>query len=191
MGALVTAVAVSQGYLLLQNSRLRDRVTAQDSVARQVRLMKTNADRALYEASMMGRCRPLLDGTLAQPRPLDVAIYFSLERDCMSCVTGLVKQWNEALAGPHGGALRVRGYTAIDGAVARKTVAGLNAAFPIDDVDNLHDVLKTAGVNVSPVVFVSDSATGRILLTDAPLASEKSDGSVVTRVQALLTPCTR
>ena len=189
IGALVAAVVVSQGFLMLQNKKLRDRVTAQDSVKQQVSLLRTRADRTIYAASMFGRCRPLPGETLQQPRALDVAIYFSIDHDCIACVTDLVDQWNDALKTQHGGALRVRGYTQIDGSVSRQNVADLKAAFPITHVDHLRDTLANAGVNVSPVVFVSDAATGRILLTDAPLASEKSDGSFVQRVQALLTPC--
>ncbi len=189
VGALAAAVVVSQAFLLLQNVHLRRRVTAQDSVARQAKLLRTSADRTLYEASMFGRCRPLAGGLAAQPRTLDVAMYFSLDRDCMACVADLVHQWNDALKAPQAASLRVHGYTEIDGLRARQTVADLKAAFPITHVDGLHDTLATAGVNVSPVVFVSDPATGRILLTDAPLAAEPSDGSIVKRVQALLTPC--
>lgn len=188
-GALAAAVVVSQGVLLLQNRRLRERVDAQESVTNQVRQLRTQADRTLYAASMIGRCRPLPGEILQQPRALDVAIYFSIDHDCMSCVVDLVNQWNDAIAAQTGGALRVRGYTEIDGTMARQAVADLKAAFPITHVDRLKRTLAAAGVTVSPVVFVSDPATGRILLTDAPLASEKSDGSIVKRVQALLTPC--
>jgi hypothetical protein len=191
LGALVVGVLGSQAVLFRQNLQLRNRVTAQDSVSQQVRMLRTKADRTIYEASMMGRCRPLLDGILAQPRTLDVSLYFSLEHDCMSCVTDLVNQWNDALKGPQASSFRVHGYTEIDGAAARKTIdRDLKPAFPVSHVEHLHDVLATAGVKVSPVVFVSDAATGRILLTHAPLASEKSDGAIVKRVQALLTPCT-
>ncbi|HEX6085942.1 MAG TPA: hypothetical protein VF266_15525 [Thermoanaerobaculia bacterium] len=189
IGALVAAIVASQGFLMLQNKKLRDRVSAQDSVKAQVNLLRTKADRTIYSASMFGRCRPLAGETLQQPRALDVAIYFSIDHDCISCITDLVNQWNGALKSEHGAALRVHGYTQIDGAVSRQNVADLKAAFPITHVGELKTTLANAGVTVSPVVFVSDAATGRILLTDAPLASEKSDGSFVKRVQALLTPC--
>ena len=48
---------------------------------------------------------------------------------------------------------------------------------------------RTDWINGCTRVFVTDAATGRILFTREPLASEKGDRSFVDRLRLLLTPC--
>ena len=192
IAALVVAVAGSQVYVTLQNRQLRQRVNAANAVSSQMNFLRTQSDRTLFEASMTGRCRPFFDGAAAAApaRPLDVAIYFSLNRDCMSCVEDVVKQWNAAMKSPTAKGFTVRGYTDIDGTSAQTTIdRDLKPSFPVTDVDDLEQKLSAAGINSTPVVFVSEPGTGRVLLTYAPQVGEKGDRSLVERLHAVLTPC--
>ncbi len=192
IAALVVAVAASQVYVTIQNRRLRQRVNAAGAVTTRMNFLKTQTDRTLFEASMTGRCRPFFDGAAAvtPAKPLDVGIYFSMSRDCMSCIEDVVGQWNAALKSPTAKGFTVRGYTDIDGTSAQTTIdRDLKPSFPVTDVDDIEQKLAAAGINSTPVVFVSEPGTGRVLLTYAPLVGEKGDRSLVERLHAVLTPC--
>jgi hypothetical protein len=189
--ALCVGVAGSQVYVMRQNWQLRQRVSAANAVSGKMSYLRSQGERTLFETSMSGRCRPFFDLASASPaRPLDVSIYFSLNRDCMSCVEDTVGQWNAALRSPTSKGFTVRGYTDIDGARAQTTIdRDLKPAFSITHVEHIEEKLATAGINTTPVVFVSDPSTGRILLTYAPLVGQKGDRSLVERLHAMITPC--
>jgi hypothetical protein len=191
LGVLAAAVVASELYVVKQNGQLRQQINAESAVDRQVKYLRTKTDRTLYEATMQGRCQPFFN--VAGPRaarPLSVAIYFSLEHDCLSCVQGLVSQWNEELKGAQGKAFTVTGYTEVDGAQDEKILTrDLRPSFPVVRVEHIEQKLAATGLTFTPVVLVTDPATGRILLTYAPLATEKGDHSLPERLEALLTPC--
>jgi hypothetical protein len=189
--ALCLLVAGSEIFVVRQNLQLRQRVSAANAISGKMNYLRSKGEQTLYEASMAGRCRPFFDPAAAAPgRPLDVAIYFSLNRDCMSCIEDVIGQWNAALKSPTAHNFTVHGYTDIDGTRAQRALdRDLKPAFPITDVEHIEDKLAAAGVNSTPVVFVSDPATGRILLTSAPLVGERGDRSLVERLHAVITPC--
>lgn len=140
--------------------------------------------RRAAEAALIGKCRPYFDAVRAMPaRPLDVSIYFSLQEDCPSCVEAVIRQWN------HAPGFTVKGYTRVDGTFEEKMLAGFEPAFPIVRVEGMRQTLDAAGLTFTPAIVVSDPATGRILLTHAPLVSEKSDATVTKRLQLLAAPC--
>ena len=188
--ALCLVVAGSEVYVAGQNWQLRKRVTAADSVTKRMNFLRTQTERTLFEASMTGRCRPLFDtAATPAPRPLEVDIYFSLTRDCMSCVEDVVGQWNEALKNAPN-TFTVRGFTDIDGTRAQTAIdRDVKPAFPITSIPDIEQKLAMAGINSTPVVFVSEPATGRILLTYAPIIGQRGDRSLVERVRNVLTPC--
>jgi hypothetical protein len=188
---LALAVGASEVILLRQNAQLKRQV-AIDRVA--ARKTASVADRSLYEASLMGRCQPLYETakTAATPtpaRPLAVSLYFSLDGDCTSCVEDLVSQWNGVVQRTPGAALAVQGYTEIDGTMARRKLEGFRPAFPVANVEHLGQKLSAMGVKSTPVVFVSDPASGRILFTSSVPPGEKSDPAVAQRIEALAKPC--
>ncbi|HYK03520.1 MAG TPA: hypothetical protein VE974_17315 [Thermoanaerobaculia bacterium] len=190
--ALCVAVAASQIYVMQQNHDLKQRVANQSSVTGATKFASTKSDRTAFEASMTGRCEPSWTrGQAPSPtRPLDVSIYFSLNRDCMSCIEDVVGQWNGVMRNEMAKSLVVRGYTDIDGTRAKTTLErDLKPAFPVTDVDEVEQKLAAAGVTTTPVVFVSEPSTGRVLMTYAPLVGEKGDRSLVERLAAVLTPC--
>jgi hypothetical protein len=192
LGALVVAVAASQVVVIRQNLQLRRRVAAASMVATRATAPPPADERRRFEEGMDGRCRPFSApaNEAGTTRQLDAAVYFSIDHDCMSCVTDVVKQWNELLNGPYGKSLTVHGYTTIDGALAQKLLdQELKPAFPVTHVDGLEEKLAAVGAKYTPVVFVSDPATGRVLFTRAPLPNENGDRSIVLGVQALMTPC--
>jgi hypothetical protein len=189
--ALCLIVAASEIFVVRQNWQLRQRVSAANAVSSKINYLRSKSEQTLYEASMTGRCRPFFDSAAAAPgRPLDVAIYFSLHRDCMSCVEDVVGQWNAALKSPTAKGFNVRGYTDIDGTRAQRTIdRDLKPAFPVTSIEHIEDKLAAAGITSTPVVFVSDPATGRILLSSAPLVGERGDRSLIERLHAVITPC--
>ncbi|HEX9986817.1 MAG TPA: hypothetical protein VGF69_26410 [Thermoanaerobaculia bacterium] len=193
LGALIVAVAASQVVVMRQNLQLRRRVAAASMIAtRTAAAPPPGEERRRFEEGMDGRCRPFSApaNDAAANRQLDATIYFSIDHDCMSCVTDVVNQWNELVKGPYGKSLKVHGYTTVDGALAQKMLdQKLKPAFPVTHVDGLEEKLAAVGARYTPVVFVSDPATGRVLFTRAPLPNENGDRSIVLGVQALMTPC--
>jgi hypothetical protein len=191
IGVMVAAVIASELYVVKQNGQLRQQINAESAVDRQVKYLRTKTDRTLYEATMQGRCQPFFNASGPRAaRPLNVAIYFSLERDCLSCVHGLIDQWNDELRSRQGKGFTVTGYTEVDGAQDEKILTrDLRPSFPVMRVEHIEQKLAATGLTFTPVVLVTDPATGRILLTYAPLATEKGDRSLSERLQALLTPC--
>ena len=192
IGALVVAVVVSEWFVLRQNAQLRTRMAAESALDRKMKYLGTKTNRTLFEASMFGRCRPFNEPAKApsDARPFTVSLYFSLDHDCLSCVQEMINQWNGMLKNPQGRQFRVTGYTEVDGTQDETILTReLKPAFPIVRIDHIEQKLKTMGVMVTPVVFVSDGATDRIILTSAPLPTEKSDRSLLQRLQLLLTPC--
>jgi len=189
IGAVVL-VAGSQVWLAQQNRTLKQRIVTQQAQAADMKYLRNRSERTLYEASMQGRCQPFFASARAEPaKRYNVALYFSLERDCMSCVTDIVHQWNDVVRAGNN-AFDVHGYTRIDGTLKRQLLEKeLQPAFPITNVDDLEAKLTSLGVTYSPVVFVSDAATGRILFTHAPLATEKTDRALVEKVLAIAKPC--
>src|SRR5436305_10581231 len=96
--ALCLLVVGSEIFVVRQNLQLRQRVDAANAIGSKMSYLRSKSERTLYEASMAGRCRPFFDPAAAAPRrPLDVAVYFSLNRDCMSCIEDVIGQWNAAL----------------------------------------------------------------------------------------------
>jgi len=187
------AVVASEIFVVRQNRVLRARVASADAAARQMSFLRTQGDRTVYESSMTGKCPPFNDARSGEPSagPLQVSIYFSLKRDCMSCVEDVVGQWNTALRNPIAKSLNVRGFTEIDGTRAQTVLdRDLEPAFPITHVPDIEDKLAAAGVPTTPVVFVSHPTTGRILLTYAPRVGEKGDPSLIERLHNVLAPCT-
>ena len=193
IAALCLAVVASEVVVVRQNRQLRQHVAAADTSVKQMNFLRTQSDRTLFESSMTGRCTPFAGGrTAAAPTtPLEVSIYFSLERDCMSCVEDVVSQWNGALRNPIAKSLVVKGYTEIDGTRAQTLLdRDLKPAFPITNVPDIEQKLATSGIPTTPVVFVSDPTTGRILMTYAPRVGEKGDRSLLERLHNVVTPCT-
>ena len=187
---LLVAVAASEVYVMRQNRQLRRRVNAADAVTNRMNFLRSKNERTLFEASMSGHCRPFFEGASAPPRPLEVDLYFSLDRDCMSCIEDVVNQWNAALKSPNAKSFTVRGFTEIDGTRAQTAIdRDLKPAFPITNVPDIVQKLSAAGISSTPVAFVSDPSTGRILMAYAPLVGEKGDRSLVERLEAALTPC--
>ncbi|HEX2834708.1 MAG TPA: hypothetical protein VHW00_16975 [Thermoanaerobaculia bacterium] len=187
IGALVL-VAGSQVYLAQQNRALKQRVVSQSAAVAAVADAHKPPDRSAYEASMQGQCQPFFETAAPKNgKRYDVSIYFSLERDCMSCVTDVVRQWN-SMTGQ--AAIDVHGYTRVDGTRARAVLEQeLRPLFPVTEIDDLEVKLKAMGVQYTPVVFVSDAATGRILFTHAPLPSQLGDRRVLEKLQTLIQPC--
>lgn len=192
IAALCVAVIASEIVVIRQNRQLRQHVVAVDASAKQLNFLRSQSDRTLFESSMTGRCTPFAGdrSASASTAPLEVSIYFSLERDCMSCVEDVVGQWNGALRNPIAKSLVVKGYTEIDGTRARTLLdRDLKPAFPITNVPDIEQKLATSGIPTTPVVFVSDPTTGRILMTYAPRVGEKGDRSLLERLHNVLTPC--
>jgi len=189
---LALAVGASEMVLLRQNALLKRRVAIDHIAARKT---ASAADRSLYEASLVGRCQPLYEtaktaATPAPARPLAVSLYFSIDTDCTSCVEDLISQWNGVVKRTPGAALAVQGYTEIDGTVSRRKLEEeLRPAFPVANVESLHQKLAAMGVKSTPVVFVSDPASGRILFTSSLAPGEKSDPAIAQRIEALAKPC--
>lgn len=194
-GALMVAVIGSEVVVMRQNAQLRQRVKAQSAVEHRVGLLRTKTDRVLYEASMLGHCQPFYTvasngAPAAQSRRLDVSVYFSLQHDCLACVEELIRQWNAVATAPNRLPVAITGYTQVDDKQDETILTrDLKPLFPVVRVSHLDQTLSATGVAFTPVVFVSDAATGRILLTYTPLATEKGDHSLVDRLQALATPC--
>lgn len=188
--ALLVGLAVAIGATLLvrQNLHLKQQLDRQVATAASARTASESArettERRRAEAALTGKCRPYFDAASGIPaRPLDVSIYFSLQQDCPSCIRELIRQWNRAPG------FTVRGYTRIDGTFEEKMLAEFAPAFPVVRVERMQETLAAAGLTFTPAVVVSDPATGRILLTHAPLIPEKSDTTVAKRLQALAVPC--
>jgi hypothetical protein len=182
IGALVL-VAGTQVYLAQQNRALKQRVVAQSIVPAPKPL-----DRSAFEASMQGECQPFFEAAKpANEMRYRVAIYFSLERDCMSCVTDVVSQWNSVAQND---AFDVHGYTVIDGTRQRAVLEQeLRPVFPVTEVPDLEAKLASMGVKHTPVVFVSDATTGRILFTHAPVPTKLGDRTVIDKLHTMLKPC--
>ncbi|MEA2488364.1 MAG: hypothetical protein QOH21_156 [Acidobacteriota bacterium] len=191
MAALCVAVVGSEMWVLRENRDLKQRIESKNRPAPSAMVLGATADRTRYEASMLGRCQPFYAAAGSRAaRALDVSIYFSLDHDCLSCVSGLVEQWNREVQGPHASRFHVTGYTEVDGTYSEQILTQqLKPAFPIVRVEHISQKLETMGVTFTPVVFVSDPATGRILLTHAPLPAEKGNTAIVERLQKLITPC--
>jgi hypothetical protein len=190
LAVLCAALVGSELWVVRENRALQQRIRAATTAGPRVNYLGTKGDRTRYAAGMFGRCRPFYTAAAQAPaRTLNVSIYFSLQNDCMSCVQGLVQQWNGELQRAHGAKLEVTGYTEVDGTYEEKQLQDLKPAFPVVRVEGLKQKLATMGVTFTPVVFVTDPATGRILLTHAPLPEEKSNRAIVEALQALLTPC--
>jgi hypothetical protein len=184
---LIVATVASEIVLLNQNRALKKRMAATQALASDLRGLHMRTDRGAYEAALLGRCRPFAaPATAAQP--LDVAIYFSLDRDCSSCIEETITVWNEAAKGLPAN-VTLRGYTEIDGTNMQKALDALKPAFPVTSISHLARQLQEAGVTNTPVVVVSDPASGRILMTHAPVSWEKNDRAFVERVRAAATPC--
>lgn len=189
---LALAVGASEVILLRQNARLKRQVASDRAAARKTAAV---ADRSLYEASLMGRCQPHYEtaktpATPTPARPLAVSLYFSIDGDCTSCVEDLVNQWNGVVKRTAGAALTVQGYTKIDGTVSRRKLEeDFRPAFPVANVENLGQKLTAMGVKSTPVIFVSDPASGRILFTASVPPGEKSDPAIAQRIEALAKPC--
>lgn len=191
IGACVL-VAGSEVYLAQQNRALRQRVAAQSAMSADMKYLRSRTDRTLYEAAMQGRCQPFFEASAKESpaRRYRVAIYFSLDHDCMSCVTDVVHQWNDVMRTKSGAAFDIHGYTKIDGTRNRAVLEQeLRPAFPVTHIADLETKLKAMGMKYSPVVFVTDAATGRILFTHAPLATEKGDRTLIEKLQAITQPC--
>ena len=186
--ALIVAVAASEVVLLRQNRRLQTRMAAVQSMSGDLRNLRMRTDRAAFEAALLGRCRPFGEPAQTAARPLDVAIYFSIDHDCSSCVEETIAVWNEAVKGLPAN-VTVRGYTEIDGTNMQKALDEMKPAFPVTSIPHLSRQLQEAGVGHTPVVVVSDPTSGRILMTHAPVSWEKNDRAFVERVRATATPC--
>lgn len=180
---LLAALAAREIYVARENRQLKQRIAALATER------STKSERGQYEAGLIGRCRPFHEGAKEQrARLLDVSIYFSLDRDCLSCVKELVDQWNGTMKA--GLPLAVTGYTSVDGTQDEHILTEmLKPEFPVVRVDQIEKKLPAMGVTETPVVLVTDATTGRILFTHAPLPSNKGDRSFVDRVRALATPC--
>jgi hypothetical protein len=180
---LVMAVLGSEVFLLRQNRALRSAVQTEAAGARTLRTS------VAAEAALVGRCQPMLTALNATTAPrYDVTIYFSLERDCLSCVRDVVSQVNEALRAPGATAFRVHGYTNIDGVTKQQFLdRELAPAFPVTHVDHIEEQLAAKHVDGTPVAYVSDAATGRVLFTYAGTTNSKRP--FVKRLQAIATPC--
>jgi len=177
------ALVAATGALLLhrRNLQLQQELSAVRTASESAR---ETTERRRAEAALAGKCRPYFDAASKVPvRPLDVSIYFSLQQDCPSCIESVIRQWN------HARGFSVKGYTRVDGTFEEKMLAGFEPAFPIVRVERLRETLDAAGLTFTPAIVVSDPATGRILLTHAPLISEKSDTTVTKRLQSLSAPC--
>lgn len=185
--ALVVAVLASEVMLLRQNRQLRMQAAIEHTTNTDLRNRK---DRAVYEATLLARCRPFGTPVATAPRPLDVSIYFAVDRDCFSCIEKTVDVWNEAIK-TLPPSVTVRGYTKIDGTLMQKSVDGLKAAFPVTNVPHATRELSALGVTNTPVVLVSDPATGRVLMTHAPVTWQDDDRAFAERVRAAATPCGR
>lgn len=72
---------------------------------------------------------------------------------------------------------------------ARRAPRSFRPAFPVANVENLGQKLTAMGVKSTPVVFVSDPASGRILFTSSVPPGEKSDPAIAQRIEALAKPC--
>ncbi|HEX7154903.1 MAG TPA: hypothetical protein VF618_25710 [Thermoanaerobaculia bacterium] len=186
VAALVVAVIGSEVVLLRQNRALKKRVAAAQTLSVDVKNLRMQTDRNAYQAALLGQCQPFGSGT-ATARPLDVSIYFSVDRDCGSCLAETVTVWNEALH-TLPSTVTVRGYTEVDGTEAQKAVDALRVAFPLTVVPQFRRKLEAIGVTHTPVVVVSD-VTGRILMTHAAVTWEKNDRQFVERVRAAATAC--
>jgi hypothetical protein len=182
---LVIAVLASEVVLLRQNRQLRQNEAAARMGSSDLR---KRTDRAAYEATLLARCRPFGTASAATPRALDVSIYFAVDRDCFSCIEKTVTLWSGAVQTLPAG-VTVRGYTEIDGTLMQKTVDDLKAAFPVTNVPGFARKVGELGVTNTPVVLVSDPATGRVLMTHAPVTWKDDDRAFVERVRAAATPC--
>lgn len=188
VAVLIVATVASEIVLLGQNRALKQRVRAVQSMSSDLRDLRMRTDRGAYEVALLGRCRPFAVPARTAAQPLDVAIYFSVDHDCFSCIEETIAVWNEAAKALPAN-VTVRGYTEIDGTNMQKTVDAMKPAFPVTSIPHLSRQLQAAGVTNTPVVVVSDPASGRILMTHAPVSWEKNDRAFVERVRAAATPC--
>jgi hypothetical protein len=190
VAALIVGAAASEVVLLRQNRALKKRVATAQSMAVDLRDLRMRTDRGAYEATLLGRCQPLGAPARTAARPLDVAIYFALDRDCSSCIAETVAVWSEA-AKTLPANVTVRGYTEVDGTNMQKSVDDMKPAFPVTSIPHFSRTLEEAGVAHTPVVLVSDPTSGRVLMTHAPVTWEKNDRAFVERVRAAAMPCGR
>jgi hypothetical protein len=188
VAVLIVAAVASEVVLLLRNRALQKRVAAVQSMSVDLRDLRMRTDRGAFEAALLGRCRPFGERAQTAARPLDVAIYFSVDHDCSSCVEETIAVWNEAAKGLPAN-VTVRGYTEIDGTNMQRTLDEMKPAFPVTSIPHFSRQLQGAGVGHTPVVVVSDPTSGRILMTHAPVSWEKNDRAFVERVRAAATPC--
>ena len=185
-GALILAVFVGGGVLYRQNQALRSAV---QSEAGRTHVLRADLERNAAETAAIGRCQPILPALKAAAAPrYDVAVYFSLERDCLTCARDVVSQVNEALRAPGANIFRVQGYTNIDGVRKQQFLQReLAPAFPVTHVDYIEEQFAKKGVTGTPVAYVSDAATGRVLFSYA--GTTMSNRPFVKRLQAIAAPC--
>lgn len=188
VGALIVAALASEVVLLRQNRALKQRVAASQSMAEELRDARMRNNRSTYEATLLGRCQPFGAPAQQAPRPLDVSIYFAVDRDCSSCVEETVSVWSEAVKTLPAG-VTVRAYTEVDGTLMQKAVDGMKPAFPVTSIPQFSRKLQEAGVSTTPAVVVSDPASGRILMANAPVSWDKTDRAFVEKVRAAATRC--
>ncbi len=189
VAVLIVAAVASEVVLLRKNRALQKRVAAAQSMSADLRDLRLRTDRSAFEVALLGRCRPFgQPAQLAAARPLDVAIYFSVDHDCSSCLEETITVWNEAAKALPAN-VTVRGYTEIDGTMMQKALDDMKPAFPVTSIPHFSRQLQQAGVALTPVVVVSDPTSGRILMTHAAVSWEKNDRAFVERVRAAATPC--
>ncbi|MBV9496672.1 MAG: hypothetical protein JOZ54_20680 [Acidobacteria bacterium] len=177
--ALLLAALGGTSYRLVRENRDLRRQTAAAAIAQQGK-----NEREQSAARLAGQCQPFYE-PMKDARPLNVAVYFSLDRDCLSCVQDVVEQLNGAIAA--GLPIAVTGYTTVDGVQDERILEEkMKPAFPVKRLDRIEEKLRAAGVTSTPIVFVTNPATGRVLLAHAP---EKKDRSFVDRIRLLATPC--
>jgi hypothetical protein len=191
LAVMVTGSVASELFVLRQNAALREQLAVEQAAAARRAAVPAESQRSLFAAGLVGRCRPFHDAVVAgEPQPLAVAIYFSLDHDCLSCVKAAIGQWNDLLRGAGARRFRVTGYTEVDGAQDERILtAELQPAFPVVRIVDLESKLQAEGVGMTPAVVVSDGRTGRILFASAPTAAGKNDRSFVERMESLATPC--
>ncbi len=188
VAALIVAVLASEVVLLRQNRALKKRLAAAQSMSVDLRNLRMRTDRGAYEATLLGRCQPFGAPAQTAARPLDVAIYFAVDGDCLACIQETVAVWSEAVKTLPAN-VTVRGYTEIDGTNMQKTIDAMKPAFAVTSIPHFKREAEKAGVLHTPMVVVSDPTSGRIVMTYAPVLWEKNDRAFVARVRAAATPC--
>lgn len=193
---VVVLVLASQAALVAKNLQLRKRLTQAADNAQKLSALEKDATNVFAANQLRGRCAPILAGETAASdfEPIAgryfVALYFSLERDCLFCVKNEIAKWNELLAQPLGEGLKVVAYTKIDGTLAQETVdRDLAADFPVVHIPDFDAQIAEQGFEHTPVVVVGDARTGRTLSAHLPVLWQTEDRSFVDGFRSMLETC--